>query len=67
MLAWVHPFVGSDPPSIPGRFNWRYETPGEMAVLNQIWTALSPLTNLFTPQQKLLTKTRVGAKVTKKY
>ena len=46
---------------------WRYETAGEMAVLNQIWTALSPLTNLFTPQQKLLTKTRVGAKVTKKY
>ncbi len=46
---------------------WRYETPGEMAVLNQIWTTLSPLTNLFTPQQKLLTKTRVGAKVTKTY
>lgn len=46
---------------------WRYETPGEMAVLNQIWTALSPLTNLFTPQQKLVSKTRLGAKVTKKY
>lgn len=46
---------------------WRYETPGEMAVLNQIWTALSPLTNLFAPQQKLLTKTRVGAKMTKTY
>lgn len=46
---------------------WRYETPREMAVLNQIWVALSPLTNLFTPQQKLLTKTRVGAKVTKTY
>ncbi len=46
---------------------WRYETPGEMAVLNQIWTALSPLTNLFAAQQKLVSKTRVGAKVTKKY
>jgi hypothetical protein len=46
---------------------WRYETPGEMAVLNQIWTGLSPLTNLFTPQQKLVSKTRVGAKVSKKY
>jgi Integrase core domain len=46
---------------------WRYETPTEMSALNQIWTALSPLTNLFTPQQKLLTKTRVGAKVTKTY
>ncbi len=29
--------------------------------------ARSPLTNLITPQQKLLSKTRVGAKVTKKY
>jgi hypothetical protein len=46
---------------------WRYETPTEMAMLNQIWTTLSPLTNLFTPQQKLLTKTRVGAQVTKTY
>jgi hypothetical protein len=46
---------------------WRYDTPGEVAVLNRIWSALSPLINLFTPQQKLLTKTRVGAKVTKTY
>jgi hypothetical protein len=46
---------------------WRYDTPGEIAVLNQIWLALSPLINLFTPQQKLATKTRVGAKVTKTY
>jgi hypothetical protein len=46
---------------------WRYETRHEMAVLNQIWTALSPLTNLFTPQQKLISKTRAGAKVTKTY
>lgn len=46
---------------------WRYQTPREMAVLNQIWTALSPLTNLFTPQQKLHSKTRAGAKVTKRY
>ncbi len=38
-----------------------------MAVLNQIWTSLSPLTNLFTPQQKLISKTRTGAKVTKRY
>jgi len=46
---------------------WRYETPREMALLNQIWAALSPLTNLFTPQQKLVSKVRVGAKVTKTY
>jgi hypothetical protein len=31
---------------------WRYHTPGELRVLNQIWTTLSPLTNLFTPSQK---------------
>ncbi len=46
---------------------WRYETPAEMGLLNQIWTALSPLTNLFTPQQKLVAKTRHGAKITKRY
>jgi hypothetical protein len=46
---------------------WRYDAPGEVAVLNKIWPALSPLINLFTPQQKLVTKTRVGAKVTKRY
>lgn len=46
---------------------WRYDTAREMALLNQIWTALSPLTNLFTPQQKLVSKTRAGAKVIKKY
>jgi len=46
---------------------WRYDTPGEIAILNQIWPTLSPLINLFTPQQKLLTKTRVGAKVIKTY
>lgn len=32
---------------------WRYDTPSEVALMNQIWLALSPLTNLFTPQQKL--------------
>jgi len=46
---------------------WRYDNPAEVTLLNRIWTALSPLINLFTPQQKLLTKTRVGAKVTKTY
>jgi hypothetical protein len=46
---------------------WRYDSPAEVALLNQICAALSPLINLFTPQQKLLTKTRVGAKVTKTY
>ena len=27
---------------------WRYDTPSEVALLNQIWAALSPLMNLFT-------------------
>jgi hypothetical protein len=46
---------------------WRYDNPSEVALLNQIWTALSPLINLFTPQQKLISKSRRGAKVTKRY
>ena len=46
---------------------WRYDTAGELALLNQIWPVLSMLINLFTPQQKLLSKTRTGAKVSKRY
>lgn len=46
---------------------WRYDTAGELELLNQIWPQLSLLTNLFTPQQKLISKTRTGAKVTKRY
>jgi hypothetical protein len=46
---------------------WRYDTPSETELLNRIWPALSPLINLFTPQQKLISKTRVGATVTKRY
>jgi transposase InsO family protein len=46
---------------------WRYDTPSELALLNQIWPILSLLINLFTPQQKLISKTRTGAKVSKRY
>ena len=46
---------------------WRYDTPSEVALLNRIWPVLSPLINLFTPQQKLISKTRTGAKITKRY
>jgi hypothetical protein len=46
---------------------WRYDTAGEFALLNQIWPILSVLINLFTPQQKLVSKTRTGAKVSKRY
>jgi hypothetical protein len=46
---------------------WRYDTAGELDLLNQIWPTLSALINLFTPQQKLISKTRAGAKVSKRY
>jgi hypothetical protein len=46
---------------------WRYDTAGELDLLNQIWPQLSLVINLYTPQQKLIAKTRVGAKVAKRY
>lgn len=46
---------------------YRYDTTRELDLLNQLWPITAELTNLFTPQQKLVTKTRVGAKVTKTY
>src|SRR5688572_9766557 len=46
---------------------WRCDSPTEVALLNRIWTGLSPLINLFTPQQKLISKSRSGAKVSKRY
>ncbi|MFF2318644.1 integrase, partial [Arthrobacter sp. NPDC058097] len=45
----------------------RYDTPGELELLNRIWALQRLLTNHFAPQQKLLTKTRTGAKITKTY
>jgi transposase InsO family protein len=45
----------------------RYDTPAEVALLNQIWLAQSQITNYFLPQQKLISKVRDGAKVTRKY
>lgn len=46
---------------------YRYDTTREKDLLNQMWPLISRLHNLFTPQQKLKTKTRVGARVTKTY
>jgi hypothetical protein len=37
----------------------RYDTPAELALLNQIWVLQSQLTNYFLPQQKLLLRRRV--------
>lgn len=45
----------------------RYDTARELSLLNELWPLQAQLTNLFLPQQKLLTKTRDGAKVTKTY
>jgi hypothetical protein len=45
----------------------RYDTAAELLLLNEIWQLQSKLTNFFHPQQKLISKVRHGAKVTKKY
>ena len=41
--------------------------PAELVLLNKIWVLQSEMTNYFSPQQKLVSKVRHGAKVTKKY
>lgn len=46
---------------------FRYDTPREMELLNRLWVEHTQLTNLFVPQQKLVSKTRTGAKVSKRY
>ncbi len=45
----------------------RYDTPAELALLNRIWELQSHMTNYFLAQQKLISKVRDGAKITKKY
>lgn len=45
----------------------RYDTPAELLLLNKIWVLQSQMTNYFLAQQKLISKVRDGAKVTKKY
>lgn len=46
---------------------YRYDTASELLLLNEIWQLQSKLTNYFYPQQKLITKVRTGAKVSKKH
>jgi len=46
---------------------YRYDTPAELAKLNQIWELDALFTNYFLPQQKLIFKQRRGAKVIKRY
>jgi len=45
----------------------RYDTPPELLLLNRIWVPQSQMTNYFSPQQKLVSKVRNCAKVTKTY
>ncbi len=45
----------------------RYDTGAELLLLNNIWVLQSLLTNYFLPQQKLISKVRDGAKLTKTY
>jgi hypothetical protein len=45
----------------------RYDTDTELALLNRIWAAQSLLGNHYYPQQKLISKVRDGAKITKRY
>jgi len=45
----------------------RFDTPAELAVLNEIWDADWAFTNLLCTQQKLISRERVGAKVIKRH
>ena len=46
---------------------YRYDTASELLLLNEIWQLQSKLTNYFQPQQKLISKVRTGAKVSRKH
>lgn len=46
---------------------YRYDSASELLLLNEIWRLQSLLTNYFHPQQKLVSKVRNGAKVSRKH
>ena len=46
---------------------YRYDAASELLLLNEIWQLQSKLTNYFQPQQKLVSKVRNGAKVSRKH
>lgn len=46
---------------------YRYDTASELLLLNEIWQLQSKLTNYFHAQQKLISKVRTGAKVSRKH
>ncbi|MEX2457761.1 MAG: integrase [Actinomycetota bacterium] len=45
----------------------RFDTPKELACLNELYGVLGLLVNFFTPTMKLIEKTRDGAKLTRRY
>jgi hypothetical protein len=45
----------------------RYDTPAEVRLLNELYGVLRLWVNYFSPQQKLASKTRRGAKVSRRY
>lgn len=45
----------------------RYDTPAELEILNEIWELDWQFTNLLLPQQKLISRERVGSKVIKRH
>ncbi|SRR6266540_2590085 len=45
----------------------RYDTPEELEALNELYSHLRYYVNFFQPQMKLVSKTRRGAKLTKRY
>ncbi|MBI5452376.1 transposase [Candidatus Gottesmanbacteria bacterium] len=46
---------------------YRYDTEQELTLINQLYAHLRLYTNFFQPVMKLVEKTRIGSKVTKKY
>lgn len=46
---------------------YRHDTTRELDLLNQLWPLVSTHTNLFLPQQRLISKTRTGAHTQKRH
>mgnify|MGYP005633840609 FL=1 len=46
---------------------YRYDTEQQLKILNQIYDQVRLMVNFFQPSMKLLSKTRIGAKTTRRY
>lgn len=45
----------------------RYDTPSDVAWLNEVYACLDPYANLFLPMRKVISKERIGSRVVKRY